>query len=862
MHVTLEELWKEQKFNPTDKQEAAIRHVDGPLFLSAGPGSGKTRVLLWRTLNLIVFHEVDPCEIFLSTFTEKAARQLKDGLRSLLGYASNFTNQPYDISKMAVGTVHSNCQLIITDRRFSPNKERVRPPIIKDQLDQYFLLYDKTTWIHLLKEAGFPIDEDGQYTHQEITQYFSGRPSGSKHAAVLEVQALFNRFSEEDLNPFITKAKDATLKKLLKMYAAYLNHLDGTKEVDLSLLQQSAYKSLVNNPSANKVFKHIIIDEYQDTNTIQEKIFFKIAEASTNICVVGDDDQALYRFRGATVENLVEFEKRCKQYLGLKPKRIDLDVNYRSRKEIVDFYGRFITSADWRKTNSRSEFYRVHDKVIKAHSKDSDPAIVITDHCKSPDVFAEIAAFVKKLKDTGKIEDYNQCAFLFPALKNNSRVAGLRDALIAEGIEVYAPRAVNFFLLDEIQAMMGCILLVFDRHHYGTAVSGGIRDYLGWMENCMKRARALTAIDKQLHDFIKDKKAELELIQQDYQKLIDTAKRKKWNIKKAAEPEMVRILSATSGLSQRAVKNMTNKYFLSFMKRRVADGNPNTIEYVINRATSLDWSVLDLFYQFCSFSHFKKMFDKSEKGEDEAYVYNLSMFSSYLGTFMERRSAVITAAFLNESKFQWTFFGSFFYALYRLGQSEQEDEEVPFPKGRVPFLTIHQSKGLEFPVVVLGSVYKADRGVDMKESILREKLTVNGTLFKNDGEPLDRMPEFDRMRMFYVGLSRAQNLLVLPCYKGPAHSSEPFSTLLHNGKLTKIKDFKLKKLPAATLKDEDLGKTFSYTGDFLHYQQCARQYMIFRRYGFVTSRSQNQFFGSLVHQTIEDLHYLLKAVPA
>ena len=107
--LSISDLWKIKGFAPNPSQEKAILYTDGPLFLSAGPGSGKTRVLLWRTLNLIVFRNIKPEEIFLSTFTEKAAYQLKEGLRSLLGLASNKTNQSYDLSKMAIGTVHSIC---------------------------------------------------------------------------------------------------------------------------------------------------------------------------------------------------------------------------------------------------------------------------------------------------------------------------------------------------------------------------------------------------------------------------------------------------------------------------------------------------------------------------------------------------------------------------------------------------------------------------------------------------------------------------------------------------------------------------------------------------------------------------------
>ncbi|MCS6843315.1 MAG: UvrD-helicase domain-containing protein [Caldilineales bacterium] len=94
--LTIEHLWAEVGFQPNAAQRAAILHVNGPLYLPAGPGSGKTRVLLWRTLNLVVFHGVPPEAIYLSTFTEKAARQLKEGLRALLGLASLFTGQPYD----------------------------------------------------------------------------------------------------------------------------------------------------------------------------------------------------------------------------------------------------------------------------------------------------------------------------------------------------------------------------------------------------------------------------------------------------------------------------------------------------------------------------------------------------------------------------------------------------------------------------------------------------------------------------------------------------------------------------------------------------------------------------------------------
>jgi DNA helicase-2/ATP-dependent DNA helicase PcrA len=137
-NFTLNDLWAAVDFKPNDAQKEAILHTTGPLYLPAGPGSGKTRVLLWRTVNLIVFQKVSPEDIYLSTFTEKAALQLQEGLRMLLGLATNHSNVQYDISKMYIGTVHSLCRRLISDRRFSPNRSRTQLPSLMDEITQYF----------------------------------------------------------------------------------------------------------------------------------------------------------------------------------------------------------------------------------------------------------------------------------------------------------------------------------------------------------------------------------------------------------------------------------------------------------------------------------------------------------------------------------------------------------------------------------------------------------------------------------------------------------------------------------------------------------------------------------------------------
>src|SRR5260370_123699 len=180
----IETLWSEVDFTPNESQRKAILHTDGPLFLTAGPGSGKTRVLLWRTINLIAFHNVRPEEIFLSTFTEKAAFQLREGLRTLLGLVTNFNNTPYDLSKMYVGTVHSLCQKLIADRRFSRDRRRLQTPVLLDELSQYFHLYHPRNFQAFMEEAEIPKVEDINTFFGAI---FKGQGSSSRHSAVKKV---------------------------------------------------------------------------------------------------------------------------------------------------------------------------------------------------------------------------------------------------------------------------------------------------------------------------------------------------------------------------------------------------------------------------------------------------------------------------------------------------------------------------------------------------------------------------------------------------------------------------------------------------------------------------------------------------
>jgi len=570
-NFNIETLWRETGFEPNDEQRAAIEHIDGPLFLTAGPGSGKTRVLLWRTVNLLVFHGVKPEEIFLSTFTEKAAHQLKEGLRTLLGMVTNENDQPYDLTPMYIGTVHSLCQRILSDRRhFVVDRHRNRPPQLLDELSQYFHLSRNRNWGKIIESSGLKDD-----AHQTINAIWDSKyPSMSKHVAVVNCMSIFNRFSEECIEPdqvskLIKKAKEyyqefdlstEQIDLLTNLYKAYRDSLEldgGIRLTDFALLQQEAFNLLNAFEGSKNVFKHVIIDEYQDTNSIQERIFFRLSSGNNNICVVGDDDQALYRFRGATVENFVEFPDRCERYLGAKPRRISLDTNYRSRKQVVDFYSSFMAQSDW--TKATGGYYRVADKNIRAHRTDAKVSVVASNPDKPELVCGEIAELARRLVDEGKVENPNQIAVLFPSLKYNgdmvSAVQKMKAAFEAVGLQIYAPRAGRFHEVEESLDVFGLLLHILGHPPQGEYHGHDYDHFRDWAARAETRAKALMIKDQLMKRYVQDRKDELENARADYEALLKVAQKNHWDLNEPYKSgKMKRLLFNANKFSEQGKK--------------------------------------------------------------------------------------------------------------------------------------------------------------------------------------------------------------------------------------------------------------------------------------------------------------------
>jgi len=849
--IGIEDLWDAANFSPDANQRAAILHTNGPLFLPAGPGSGKTRVLLWKTVNLIVCKKVPPDQIFLSTFTEKASRQLRVGLTNLLSISSLLTGKMYDIGRMYLGTLHSLCQRLLMDKRLSYNLEYQNRIKLMDELDQYFYLSNNSTWRLLFHDLS--LGESINEISRSINRLF-GQTSYSKHVAVTNLIALFNRFSEELVDPYdaMSDHNDDVMNDLLISYSRYLSSLTENRKVpltDFSILQQDAYKLLVNSAGADSIFSQVIIDEYQDTNSIQEKLIFQLAKSHKNLCVVGDDDQALYRFRGATVENFISFPKKCAEILGVVPTTIAINTNYRSAKGIVDFYSKFMTYCNWVDPINLGIRFRVEKELIPNRTKDGTTSVVVTNSDNDKAVCDEIASFVKKIISEKIVDDPNQIAFLFPSLKSEV-VGSLQRALEMQDVKVYAPRANRFLNTEEAVAIFGIFSLIFGKLERGFFSGRDYDEFFGWLDFAHETASALIINDQALSVFVNNIRTEIENAVIDFEKLEKYVSEHGLSLGQTYTEEVEQLLLHNHDISNKTKQNLTSKYFRRIVTGEIHSAKKINVSYALTRATSLDWTLLDLFYQLLGFPYFSNMMHLAEKGMDEGPICNLALISGYISRFMELYFTVLSAQNLRFDKVQKSFFGSFLYSLFRIGETEYEDIDDPFPKGRVPFLTIHQSKGLEFPIVIFGNPRKTNRTPEMEKLI--------DPFISREREPLNSMGEHDNMRLFYVAMSRAKDLLIITRWNGARMgANQPLKDLIDSSDLPFVSEVDTKSLSKTVVENNKLTNTYSYTSDFLQYKRCARQYMIFKVFNFSPSRTQTQFFGKLVHQTIEDLHQFI-----
>jgi DNA helicase-2/ATP-dependent DNA helicase PcrA len=739
------------------------------VLIIAGPGSGKTFTLVERIVYLITQKGVAPESLFVATFTDKAARELTTRISNRLSELGI----KFNLNEMHLGTFHSICLRILEDfREFTRLK---RSFTLFDQFDQQYFLYQRINEFRPLPDSQLIIGDEQ-----------SGRWAQSE-----QLLKWLNKVSAEALDlADLEIAPDVEVRALAACFRKYQELLHEHNCLDFSGIQYEALQLLEKRPEVlaqlREKFSHLMVDEYQDTNTIQERILLLLAGERRNLCVVGDDDQGLYRFRGATIRNILEFPALFPEGLC---KRVTLTVNYRSHPDIIRFYNEWMQEQTW---NDGERSFRFAKRIVPC--EESFPGVPATVRLSAKDApddntnwHTEVLAFLCGLKGSGRLADWNQVAFLFRSVKND-RVVALARFLEGQGIPVYSPRSNMFFEREEIRLMIGAMIFLFPQFPKVRA----------WAEGAH-----LDIWDYYDHQCFKPFTDELR------------------------KPENKRLLDWARPLA----------------KRHAA------------LAQNTDYAFSKLFYHLLQFPLFSRFLSEDAlQGVDKGRAArNLATFSKLLTKFEYLHFvSVLNPDFLEKNLRD--LFNQFLRFLYDGGIGEYEDDAEYAPKGCVSFLTIHQSKGLEFPVVVCGSLEAVPR---KQYSALDVLLEDGGYLSKERFEPLEHIKHFDFRRLFYTAFSRAQNLLVLAAQerngKGLGKSpSKYFERLFY--KLPSWRDVDLSALTFEAVKQINVKREYSFTSHITVFENCAEQYRFFKELGFAPIRESPMLFGTLVHQTIEDIH--------
>ncbi len=383
-----------------DKQKEAVLHFEGPLLILAGAGSGKTRVLTHRIAYLIEEHQVPPYHILALTFTNKAANEMRERVNNIIEYGAG---------SIWVSTFHSTCVRIL--RRFI------------DHLgyDNAFTIYDSDDQKSLMKDICKQLNID---TKKYKERTFLNAISSAKDELKTPEQ-----YADE-------VAKEYNKKIFGRVYKEYQKRLKQNNALDfddlimltVQLFRQNA--EILNHYQER--FPFILVDEYQDTNTAQFTLLSLLASRYQNLCVVGDDDQSIYRFRGANIHNILNFEK-----IFPATKVIRLEQNYRSTKNIL----------------------AAASGVIKHNSMRKEKTLWTTAEAGAPISYGRydneyeeaqgIASDIHRQVKDGM--SYNDFAILY---RTNAQSRVFEEKLIYEGIPYRIIGAVNFYARKEIKDIL------------------------------------------------------------------------------------------------------------------------------------------------------------------------------------------------------------------------------------------------------------------------------------------------------------------------------------------------------------------------------------------------------------------------
>lgn len=746
------------------EQIDALNYSEGPLLINAGPGAGKTRILTFKVIDLILNKKVDPSEIIVCTFTEKAASEINERIEKEI---YNLTGEKRNVDGLRIGTIHSVLlQFIDEYLEYTPLEPGYN---ILDELGQYLFIYHNLDVLDLPK-VKVPLNSGGEKTIYEFDDVDVIYTYFDKWQMTTYLKEFIDRVVDEGYEiikgsntQIQTKVQlNDTLKILFNSYKKYKKLLSEHNYIDFSQIQCIYWEMLLNDKTRNKIrssVKYMLVDEYQDTNFIQEKILLETLPSTgkysnkltnfdsgekypqINICVVGDFNQSLYGFRGANIDNILTFNKKFKERIKI----IKIFQNYRSSQSIINVYNDFISE--------NLDFYKKHlklepneFKVKSALKKHNTPVFYIESRNRNiSDYVCQMEQMISTLLKRGKIHTLSDVSILLPTVKYTEAKSFL---------EIFGPDKIKFqneldFFLDPLIKRIIKTLLYIDE----------IKE-VEYNDNF-----------KQFYYYIND--------------------------------------------------ILNDEYKLS--------------EEVISILSNIKLNDVDLLNVFYSIIDSKEYYNLTEDK-----LLKLGQLSGLIIKYTNTYKTNDVELFIND-------FLPFIFS--KQENYFESSTTINADTEKIILSTIHQAKGLEFPVVIT-TLDKYIRNSD--ERYANIKNLILGLLGRTSVES-EMEEELQLNRLYYVAFSRAKEILFI---NTRSRSNSRARRIINN--VQKNPSNILYDIPPdfnyIPLEKKMQKPVLSFTRDIQTYNLCPYMYYLKNVMKFETPEYGSFIFGKMVHQTIEALN--------
>lgn len=755
-----------------DQKKAIISNPDKSLFIVAGPGSGKTTVMVLKILKYIFVDDIDPSEILATTFTKKAATELYS---RILGWGDQIKNylgdhagddfekiakiERIDFNQILIGTTDSIAEQLLRENKKPGENQAI---VIEE-------FVANTAMIKILLK-------DNRYQSKDLQEFLmelSGRTKLEEPSRMSEIlMEIKNRIYYDQINfkELYRKTQDNNGFRLaLDCIKEYENTLKSRNIIDFAMLEKAFLEKLKNNDLnlfLDEV-KIVLIDEYQDTNLIQEDIYFTIAESALqhdgNITVVGDDDQSLYRFRGATVDLFTNYEKRIKERLGIDVEEINLRTNYRSTENIINHCNQFA------ELDSEYQYARVENKPkIIAPDFDKDKMPILGMFRNNPEMLSrDLTRLIDDLVNKGESElkvlqvldeDY------YKKVNGAINIANLQK-IKQEAIQAGKKEEKITLKLDNTYGSASDIAIL---SYSPKEMPQGNRSFLHHLRKNLKRLRNPIEMYNPRGIDLPD---------------IDVVGIFCGLMLECIDPEGS-IQKSDSTIPNLAKRNMTRWRFKAkdYIKLNPEPHEPFSLNDFVTRwqlrrpypevvnGIEQTWpktaSLMELAYKLTTWIE-----DLQEDVEGIVYLEAITKSITQTGFFNDYHSNISFKNPNQERASVLEAIWNIFIPLSTGGVGIDESLLETLPDNRINVLSIHQSKGLEFPLVIVdvGSKFKNNDKRTQRlrfPKLLPDKLTIEDTIRQHSALGQSSRSEKDRsfddlIRLYFVAFSRAESVLIL-----------------------------------------------------------------------------------------------------